>query len=151
MPKKAPREFKSEVHKTCFECFWAGFWLKKAKKDAQNAYIEKVTTTGMHRKVMQAVQEQTPEMLLRAPNMRPYAATWLRAERWEDEAIPVAGTRTAPSIEQQMATYEAWRMQQEPQFRPAPLTEAERQQLLRKNAGSTGRMLSVAELIGGGK
>ena len=85
--KRKRKEFVSEAQRACFDAFYAAYWLKKARADAEQAYIEKVTSTGMHRKVMKAVQEQTPEMMALDPHSRPYPATWLRAERWTDEVV----------------------------------------------------------------
>jgi hypothetical protein len=42
---------------------------------------------------MAATREQSPEMLNREPSKRPYGATWLNGERWEDEpSAPVNGS-----------------------------------------------------------
>ena len=85
--KRKPAVFKSAAQQAAFDEFWQAYFLKKCKKDAAAAYIAAVTTTGLHRRIMAAIEQQTPEMMQRPPAMRPYAATWLRGERWEDEVL----------------------------------------------------------------
>jgi hypothetical protein len=68
-----------------FSEWWATYWLKVAKKTALDAFKKKVKTQAMFGRVMAATGEQSPEMLTREPGKRPHGATWLNAERWEDE------------------------------------------------------------------
>ncbi len=98
--------FVSGLQKTAFDEFWAIYWLKKCKKDAIRAYAALVRHTGLHRRIMDAVRDQTPEMLRRAPTMRPYAATWLRGCRWEDEALMAPKKPSEPPTETQQAEAE---------------------------------------------
>jgi hypothetical protein len=76
-----------------FETFYTAYWRHKSKKDAERAFAKHVTTTARFEQVLSAVRSQTPEMLAREPGKRPYAASWLNGERWEDEpesAVTVA-------------------------------------------------------------
>ena len=77
-----------------FAQWWAIYWLKNAKKDARKAFAHHVKTEARFQRVMAATREQSPEMMSREPSKRPYGATWLNGERWEDEpaAAPVNGT-----------------------------------------------------------
>ena len=77
-----------------FAQWWAIYWLHKARAAAEKAFRAKVKTEPRFQRVMAATREQTPEMLSREPSKRPYGATWLNGERWEDEpsASPVNGT-----------------------------------------------------------
>lgn len=67
------------------EEFMAIFWRKKDRKRAWTAFKRHVKTLARFEQVMAAVRAQTPEMLSREERHRPYAATWLNGERWEDQ------------------------------------------------------------------
>ena len=110
MKKQKPRrEFKSPEHAAAFDQFWDLFWLKKSKKDAADAYIVNVKSTGTHRKVMEALRAQTPEMMGRKPHLRPYGATWLNGERWNDEPLqPPRKPPTPPTATQQAEAERAY-------------------------------------------
>ena len=95
--QKPRREFKSPEHAAAFDQFWDLFWLKKSKKDAADAYIVNVKSTGTHRKVMEALRAQTPEMMGRKPHLRPYGATWLNGHRWLDEPLSPPPRRGPPT------------------------------------------------------
>lgn len=74
-----------------FAQWWAIYWLKRSRKPAWEKFKAKVRTPERFRRVMDATAAQKPEMLTREPKHRPYGATWLHQERWEDEvAAPVA-------------------------------------------------------------
>jgi uncharacterized protein YdaU (DUF1376 family) len=77
-----------------FAQWWAIYWLHKARAGAEKAFRNKVKTEARFQRVMAATREQSPEMLSREPSKRPYGATWLNGERWEDEPAsePVNGT-----------------------------------------------------------
>ena len=78
-----------------FAQWWKIYWPPKhARAAAEKAFRSKVKTEARFQRVMAATREQTPEMLSREPSKRPYGATWLNGERWEDEpaAAPVNGT-----------------------------------------------------------
>jgi hypothetical protein len=68
-----------------FAQWWAIYWLHKARAGAETAFRKRVRTEPRFQRVMAATREQTPEMLSREPSKRPYGATWLNGERWEDE------------------------------------------------------------------
>ena len=78
-----------------FNEWWAGYWLRKAKKAARRAFGKQVKTAARFEQVMAAMQVQTPEMLSREPQHRPHGATWLNGERWADETTGPAKQETA--------------------------------------------------------
>lgn len=72
-----------------FEAWWSVYWLHKAKKQAREAFRRHVRTTERFQRVMAATSAQKTEMMERDPSKRPYGATWLNGERWDDEtAVP---------------------------------------------------------------
>lgn len=68
-----------------FDELWAAYWRKVGKVDARKTYARKVKCAETHRLVMAAIVSQTPMMLSRNPEFRPYASSWLNGEHWEDE------------------------------------------------------------------
>jgi hypothetical protein len=78
-----------------FNEWWPAYWRHQDKKAARAAFAKQVKTETRFRQVMAATRAQRPEMLQREPQHRPYGATWLNKERWNDE--PDAGpTATIP-------------------------------------------------------
>jgi hypothetical protein len=73
-----------------FREFWSEYWRRCSKKTAEKAFRQHVKTEEQFRVVMAAIRAQSPEMLRREESKRPYAATWLNGERWEDELQPLA-------------------------------------------------------------
>jgi hypothetical protein len=68
-----------------FASWWDAYWLHRAKEPARRAFAKHVCTEERFQRVMAAVAAQAPEMLTREPQHRPHGATWLNAERWDDE------------------------------------------------------------------
>lgn len=68
-----------------FSKFWEAYWLRRARKPARAAFGKIVTTEVLFGNVLAAVELQRAEMMLREPDRRPHAATWLSQERWNDE------------------------------------------------------------------
>lgn len=64
---------------------WHLWPRKEAKKDAEKAWGQKVTSEAIESKVFAAMQWQVPMLEEREPKYRPLLASWLRGERWEDE------------------------------------------------------------------
>ena len=80
-----------------FSQWWKIYWPPKhARAAAEKAFRAKVKTEARFQRVMAATREQSPEMLSREPSKRPYGATWLNGERWEDELAPVNGSGAKP-------------------------------------------------------
>jgi hypothetical protein len=77
-----------------FDGWWPTYWRRVAKKAARQAFREHVTTESRFQQVMAATTAQTPEMLARSMKNRPYPATWLNGERWEDETADPAQRET---------------------------------------------------------
>src|SRR5262249_13895095 len=71
-----------------FDEWWAEYWLHKSKKAAYAAFRKCVKTEKRFQQIMTATRAQKSEMLEREPRHRPYATTWLRQERWNDEIEP---------------------------------------------------------------
>lgn len=95
-----------------FGAFWGEYWLRKAKRDARRAFDKHVTTSARFEQILAAVRSQKPEMLNRAPEKRPYAASWLNGERWEDELAPAepstpqaANFGSTPAAQQMLSRY----------------------------------------------
>jgi hypothetical protein len=68
-----------------FSEWWRAYWLRKAKKQARDAFQKHVKTPERFQQVMAATRAQTAEMQEREPSKRPYGSNWLNGERWEDE------------------------------------------------------------------
>jgi hypothetical protein len=77
-----------------FSEFWAAYWRRVARKPAEKAFRVHVKTEERFQQVMAAVKRQLPGMMEREPDKRPHGATWLNAERWNDE--PEAPARVGP-------------------------------------------------------
>lgn len=70
-----------------FERFWAEYPRHASKKDAQKAWRLLAPSSDLVEKILRAVcwQKTTPQWTQEGRSFVPYAATWLRGERWEDE------------------------------------------------------------------
>ena len=68
-----------------FNTWWGEYWLHRARKPARAAFGRHVRTEKRFERVMAATRAQKPEMLNRDASKRPHGATWLNAERWNDE------------------------------------------------------------------
>jgi uncharacterized protein YdaU (DUF1376 family) len=68
-----------------FTKWWAAYWLKRDRRKALGAFREHVRTAARFAEVMRATLAQADDMLAKEPEHRPYGATWLNGERWEDE------------------------------------------------------------------
>jgi hypothetical protein len=79
-----------------FAEWWAIYWRRRDRKNAQRAFRAAVQTETRFRQVMAATKAQTSEMLAREDSKRPHGATWLRGERWDDELTPPAARRSRP-------------------------------------------------------
>ena len=71
-----------------FQQWWAIYWRKVSRKDAEKAFAKHVKTEARFEQVMAATRAQAPMMMHREPEHRPHGATWLNAERWEDQPAP---------------------------------------------------------------
>jgi len=81
-----------------FEQFWSAYWRKAAKAAAFKAFRRAVKTEEQFTKIIAAVEAQAPEMMRRAEQHRPHAASWLNGERWLDEPAPADSEGTPPVI-----------------------------------------------------
>jgi hypothetical protein len=101
-PAKMPRA--DGCRPEWFDQWWAIYWRKVARKPAQKAFQAHVKTPERFAEVMAATRAQTPTMMARDPEKRPHGATWLNAERWNDEPSTPATARKPP--ERQMSLIE---------------------------------------------
>jgi hypothetical protein len=74
-----------------FALWWPEYWRPVAKKPARSAFRKHIRTEARFQQIMAATRAQMPEMLSRPKDKRPYPATWLNEERWEDEIESAAG------------------------------------------------------------
>lgn len=81
-----------------FSTAWAMWPRKEAKKDAEKAWNQKVTTPDTEDKVFESFKWQIPMLLERDPQYRPLFASWLRGERWEDEQPAPPKPKIAPPM-----------------------------------------------------
>lgn len=79
-----------------FAQFWSGYWLKKSKQDADDAFEKKCRSPERFAAIMAALKAQSLEMLRRESHHRPQAASWLNGGRWTDEVAQCALELTAP-------------------------------------------------------
>ena len=104
-----------------FEAWWKHYPHKKDKGHALKAYraARKTTSAGT---LLSAILEHGPLIAAREARYRPYAATWLKGERWDDEVertpaaapldkrgqpIPTFAQRGHPDYDQKLETL--WR------------------------------------------
>jgi len=79
-----------------FLTWWSEYWLHKAKKQARAAFRQHVRTAEHFQLVMAATRGQRAEMMEREPSKRPYGATWLNGERWDDETAGPPSATPSP-------------------------------------------------------
>lgn len=82
-----------------FDRFWEVYPKHVGKKDARKAWTKLAPTADVVDKILDAVrwQRTTPKWMKDGGEFIPYPATWLRAERWDDEPFetrPMLGKRT---------------------------------------------------------
>jgi hypothetical protein len=77
----------AEHREAWFANFWKKYsiWRNRDKKRAHAAFKRTVTNRSLFEAVMAALDAQTPEMMNRPADKRPYAGTWLNGERWNDQ------------------------------------------------------------------
>ena len=73
---------------TDFDLFWAAYPKRRAKGDARKAWHKLQPDTALVQQILDALvwQTQQPDWLKAGGQYVPFPATWLRAERWDDEA-----------------------------------------------------------------
>jgi hypothetical protein len=85
IPVKPARGKMTPEQEQWFTTWWAEYWHHKGKKDARTAFAKYMKTEARFQEVLAATRAQKPEMLARPKDKRPYPATWLNGERWEDD------------------------------------------------------------------
>lgn len=67
-----------------FESFWTLYPRRESKKDARKAWLQ--IDPSQHEAIFTALAAWRPIFLTReSTQFIPYAATWLRGEKWDDE------------------------------------------------------------------
>jgi len=82
----------SRIEDAWFAEFWSGFWRKIDKAESRKVFRRHATSEARKTQILTAMRRETPLMLSRQPEHRPYAATWLNKRRYEDpiEESPAA-------------------------------------------------------------
>jgi hypothetical protein len=77
----------SDSDEARFDAFWKKYstWRNRDKKRARAAFMRVVRTEALFEAVLAALDAQTPEMMERPADKRPYAETWINGERWKDQ------------------------------------------------------------------
>lgn len=65
--------------------WWPLYWRHVARKPARKAFGRLIRSADRFASVMAATRAQTAEMRTRPADKIPYPASWLNAERWNDE------------------------------------------------------------------
>jgi len=100
---KSNQEKMTSQQEAWFSEWWDAYWLHKAKKATREAFRKNVQTEERFQQVLTATKAQTPAMMAREPQHRPHGATWLNAERWEDEVETATATPALPDVFAQIA------------------------------------------------
>lgn len=82
-----------------FECFWACYPKRVAKKDARKAWDR--LKPEQKDAAMKALPLHVEMWSDREAQFIPHAATWINAERWEDE-IPAKGAAALAIVMRQL-------------------------------------------------
>jgi hypothetical protein len=92
-----------------FNAFWRGYWRRVGRGAAEKSFKLAVKTPEQFERVIQALELQSPWMMARDSDKRPYPATWLNQKRWEDEpdVVTTNGTRQLTRSEQIERAFEA--------------------------------------------
>lgn len=77
-----------------FSAFWVRYPNRKAKKDAEKAWGQVVTSASVEEEIHKALDWQIPEWAAMTWYTPPLPATYLRNERWTDE--PTTKTTASP-------------------------------------------------------
>jgi hypothetical protein len=75
----------SDAQRICFDEFWASYWRRVNRQQAERSYAKLITTHNQHAAVIAGVRAQSETMMSRDVETRPHASTWLNNRRWEDE------------------------------------------------------------------
>lgn len=72
-----------------FDIFWRHYPRRVAKKEARKAWQQLKPDAETVERIVQALEWQVrqPTWLKDGGQFIPYPATWLRAERWDDEPV----------------------------------------------------------------
>ena len=87
---------------TDFDRFWHAYPRRTAKGDARKAWAKLAPEAALVERILEALVWQTrqPDWLRDGGTYIPYPASWLRAERWDDEPVtlPQFGERSLRSL-----------------------------------------------------
>ncbi len=109
-----------------FESFYESYPNKKGRGQAQKTWNNVFLGKGDHKKpsnpvelfetIMSAVQTQTPEILLSAPQFRKHPSTWLNAQAWLDE-VTLQPTQSPQATESYEPAFNGWN-DRNPDYKP---------------------------------
>ncbi len=76
---------------TDFDRFWQAYPRRTAKKDARKAWQKLAPEAALVEQILKALvwQVRQADWLKDGGTYIPFPATWLRAERWDDEPVSV--------------------------------------------------------------
>ena len=87
---------------TDFDRFWHAYPRRTAKGTARKAWAKLAPDAALVERILEALVWQTrqPDWLRDGGTYIPYPASWLRAERWDDEPVtlPQFGERSLRSL-----------------------------------------------------
>ena len=88
--QRARAELVSEQDES-FQRFWNSYPRRVAKKEARKAWAQINPSAVMVEKILAALEWQVmqPTWLKDGGQYIPHPATWLRAERWDDEPVNI--------------------------------------------------------------
>jgi len=109
--KEREREREREKEKA-FELFWKAYPKKKARPDAERAFLKINPDEQLLQIIISAVEKSktTEEWLKESGKFIPYPATWLNKKRWLDEEIekhPLAGVVSEKTIKT-IEAFDSW-------------------------------------------
>lgn len=79
---------------TTFADFYKQFPRKKARGDAEKAWIQAIKKGHAADDIMAGLMRNLADLQRRDPQFIPYPATWLRAESFFDEPDPITNRNT---------------------------------------------------------
>lgn len=82
---KSETSLLTETQSGWFSQFWAAYWRRIGKGEAEKSFARLVRTQERFDIVMQALALQSPWMMQKDSDKRPHPATWLNQKRWEDD------------------------------------------------------------------
>jgi len=85
--EKPRKPFKSKKQENQFDLFWGEYPKKKAKGDAEKAWMKITPDDLLFRKIINSLKDArgSPDWIRDRGQYIPFPATWLNGKRWNDE------------------------------------------------------------------